>query len=65
MSEPTRKPRRKLVAYDRTPNADRKAIQRQRATQAAEKAGFKTITELVNAILSGDVEIVRKTRHIS
>lgn len=57
-----RKPRRKLAAYSSTPNAERKATQRRKATQAAEKAGFKTITGLVNAILSGEVEIVRKTR---
>ena len=62
MTEPTKKTRRKLVAYDRTPNAERKATQRKRATEAAKKAGFKSITELVNAILDDKVEIIRKNK---
>lgn len=61
----TRKPRRKLAAYDSRTPAQRKASQRNRAQQAAVKAGFPSITELVNAILADQVEIVHKTYVIS
>lgn len=38
---------------------DRQARRRQRLTEAAQKAGFPTIDKLADAILSGQVAIVK------
>ena len=72
---PERKPRRlpatkrdpatRLAAYDRKTPAQRKADQRQRAQDAAVKAGFASITDLVNAILTDQAEVVHKNYVIS